>query len=43
MAAGAFTLWLGPTWFGILLLTLPVLGVAPLMLEDRRRRRGEAA
>lgn len=43
MAVGVFTVWLGPTWLGILLLTLPVFGMAPLVLEDRRRRRGDGA
>lgn len=43
MTAGAFMLWLGPTWLGILLVVLPVFGIAPLAAEDRRRRRGRGA
>ena len=39
VAVGLLLLVVGPVWLGIVALLAPVIGLPPLVLEDRRRRR----
>ncbi len=38
IAIGAALVWVGPMWLGIVMLTVPLFGMAPLVLEERRRK-----
>ena len=39
MSIGLALLLVGPAWLGLTMLVVPVFGLLPLALEDRRRRR----